>query len=313
MKADRPAADPASRRTGRVPRWLRRTLFWSTGPVVGYALVGAWLAWMFLHPMRQRGRGTPADYGLSFEPVTLTTPDGVKLAAWYVPCAGAQAGVVVCHGYGASRRYVTGLLPFLHRAGFAVISFDFRGMGESGGRFCSFGQCEKEDVRTASRYLRAHAGVGPGQVGALGLSMGGAAAIMAAAEDADIGAVVADCAFARLDQMVPQRFARFGRAGPPLACCTQWWGERLAGFSVSSVSPVAVAARLSPRPLLLIHGEADTHTPPAHSRELYAAARDPKELWIVPGAGHAGCYDTARDEYERRVTHFFRQALLLRR
>jgi fermentation-respiration switch protein FrsA (DUF1100 family) len=302
----------ASVRPIRLTRWLRRILFWAAAPAVGYALVGAWLAWMFLHPPRQRGQGSPADYDLAYEPVTLTAPDGVKLAAWYVPCAGARAGVVVCHGYGASRRYLTDLLPFLHRAGFAVVSFDFRAMGESGGRFCSFGEYEKEDVRTAVRYLRGRAGLGPGRVGALGLSMGGAAAIMAAVEDFDIGAVVADSAFARLDEMVPQRFTRLGHAGPALACCTQWWGERLAGFSVGTVSPAAAAAKLSPRPLLLIHGEADTHTSAAQSRELYAAAREPKELWIVPGAEHAACYDTARAEYERRVTHLFREALLPR-
>jgi uncharacterized protein len=298
------------RRSSRLPRWLRRALFWGSGAAVGYLLLGAGVAWMFLHPPRARGHGTPADYGLAYEPVTLTAPDGVKLAGWYVPCAGARAGIVLCHGYGASRRFVTGLLPFLHRAGFAVITFDFRGEGESGGRFCSFGQCEKEDVRTAVRYLRVHAGVGSGHVGALGLSLGGAAAIMAAAEDPDIGAVVADSAFARLDEMVPQRLGHLGFAGPLLACCTQWWGERMAGFSVAAVAPAAVAAQISPRPLLLIHGEADSHTPPAQSKELYAAAHEPKQLWIVPGAEHVGCYDTAREEYERRVTQFFREALL---
>src|SRR5207302_614737 len=122
--------------SGRLPRWVGRVLFWSAAPVIAYSVVGAWLAWMFLHPPRQRGHGTPADYGLSFEPVTLTTPDGVKLAAWYVPRADAHAGIVLCHGYGASRQYVAGLIPFLHRAGFAVVAFDFRGMGGSGGRFC---------------------------------------------------------------------------------------------------------------------------------------------------------------------------------
>ena len=86
----------------------------------------------------------------------------------------------------------------------------------------------------------------------------------------------------------------------------------MAGFSVRSVAPADDAARLSPRPLLLIHGALDTHTPPSQSEELYAAAHEPKQLWIVPGAGHAGCYDTATREYERRVTHFFRQALLTR-
>jgi uncharacterized protein len=310
MKAFPLPANAGDRRTPRVPRWLRRVLFWGSGPVIGYALVGVSLAWMFIHPSRQRGHGTPADYGLAFEPVTLAAPDGVKLAAWYVPCPGARAGIVVCHGYRASRRYLTGLLPFLHRAGFAVISFDFRSMGESGGRTCSFGQCEREDVRTAVRYLREHAGIEPGRVGAYGLSMGGAAAIMAAAEEPDIGAVVADCAFARLGEMVTQRFTPLGRVGPSLACCTQWWGERLAGFSASTVAPADVVAQIAPRPLLLIHGEADSHTPPAQSKEIYAAAHEPKQLWLVPGAEHAGCYDTARDEYERRVSHFFREALL---
>src|SRR5205823_4318392 len=99
--------------------------------------------------------------------------DGVKLAAWYVPCAGARAAVVVCHGYRASRQDVAGLLPFLHRAGFATVALDFRGNGASEGSLCSFGRAEKEDVRTAVRYLRAHAGIGAGKVGALGLSMGG--------------------------------------------------------------------------------------------------------------------------------------------
>ena len=53
---------------------------------------------------------------LRYEPITLTTPDGVKLAAWYVPCTGARAGIVVCHGYHANRQGVASLLPFLHQA-----------------------------------------------------------------------------------------------------------------------------------------------------------------------------------------------------
>src|SRR5258708_18121186 len=116
MKAAVIEARPAKGRSGRLPRWVGRVLFWSAAPVIGYVVVGAWLAWMFLHPPRQRGHGSPADYGLAFEPVTLTAPDGVKLAGWYVPCAGAHAGIVVCHGYGASRKIRKGLVPSLHPA-----------------------------------------------------------------------------------------------------------------------------------------------------------------------------------------------------
>jgi uncharacterized protein len=293
----------------RLRRWIGRAMFWSGGAAAGFTLVGAGLAWSFLHPARVRGRGTPADVGLKYEALTLAAPDGVRLVAWHVPRPGAKAGVVVCHGYRANRQDVTSLLPFLHRAGFEVVTFDFRAMGESGGQQCSFGHSEKDDVRTAVRFLRQR-GIRPGRVGVLGLSMGGSSAIMAAAEDAEIGAVVADSAFARLDDMVLQRFSRLGLAGTPLAGCTRWWAERFTGFPASAVAPVKAAALIAPRPLLLIHGEADAYTPISQSRALLAAAREPKELWAVPDAPHVGCHATAPEEYERRVAAFFKDALL---
>lgn len=290
-------------------RWAGRVAFWSGGAVAGFVLLGAGLAWTFLHPGRTRGRGTPADLGLKYETVTLTAPDGVRLVAWHVPRQGAKAGVVVCHGYRANRQDVTSMLPFLHRAGFAVVTFDFRAMGESEGQRCSFGHSEKDDVRTAVQFLRQQ-GIGAGRVGVLGLSMGGSSAIMAAAEDPDIGAVVADSAFARLDEMVLQRFSGLGPAGAPLAGCTRWWAERITGFPASAVAPVNAAAKLAPRPLLLIHGEADVYTPISQSRALYDAAGAPRELWAVPDAPHVGSHYSAPEEYERRVAAFFRQALL---
>jgi uncharacterized protein len=256
------------------------------------------------------GTGTPADLGLTYERVTLSAPDGVRLAAWYVPCRGARAGIVVCHGYRACRQYTQWLLPLLHHAGFAVMTFDFRGMGESGGSTCSFGSLEKEDVRAAVHDLRQRAGLGLGKVGVWGHSLGGAAAILAAADDRDIGAVVTDSAFARLDQMVRQRFSGLGAPGVPLADCTRWWAERMCGFSAGTVAPASVVARISPRPLMIIHGEADSYTPSSHAKTLYAAAAGPKQLWIVPGASHTSCHSKDPGEYERRVSAFFGQALL---
>src|SRR5262249_16107129 len=161
--------------------------------------------------------------------LTLTAPDGVRLAAWFVPSPGAHAGVVVCHGYRASRRTTAWILPILHRAGFTVLSLDFGGMGDSGERACGFGRAEKEEVGTAVRLVKGRAGLGNGRVGVWGHSMGGAAAVLAAAVDPAIGAVVVDSGFARLDQMVRQRFRLLGRIGGPLASCTRWWAERLCG------------------------------------------------------------------------------------
>ncbi len=297
---------PASRRR----RWLRRLAWYGGISGAGYLLLGAGLAWAFLHPSRTRGQGTPRDLGLDYEPIQMTAPDGVMLSGWYVPCRGARAGVVVCHGYRGCRQFIAWPLPFLHQAGLAVVSFDFPGMGESGAGTCSFGHTEKEDIKVAVRFLQEKAGIASGHVGVLGHSMGGAAAILAAAEEPAIGAVVADSAFARLDQMVGERFRRLGRAAEPLAGCTRWWAERLCGFAAGDVSPAAVVAKIAPRPLLIIHGEADTYTPASQARALYAAAAEPKQLWIVPQATHVNCHQVAKEEYERRVTTFFRRALL---
>ena len=51
--------------------------------------------------------------------------------------------------------------------------------------------------------------------------------------------------------------------------------------------PNEAAARIAPVPLLVVHGDKDLYFPPDHAQQLYDAAREPKELWIVPGFGHA--------------------------
>ncbi len=71
-----------------------------------------------------------------------------------------------------------------------------------------------------------------------------------------------------------------------------------------------VVAQIAPRPLLIIHGAEDREVPAAHSERNHAAAKAPKELWIVPGAAHAQSREIAGAEYERRVVAFFRQHLL---
>jgi fermentation-respiration switch protein FrsA (DUF1100 family) len=72
---------------------------------------------------------------------------------------------------------------------------------------------------------------------------------------------------------------------------------------------VWVVGRISPRPLLLIHGEEDETVPVRHAQLLFDAAGDPKQLWRLPGVGHVGAYFADRPEYVRRVTAFFSDAL----
>ena len=121
--------------------------------------------------------------------------------------------------------------------------------------------------------------------------------------------MVADCPYASLDHAVRQHFVGFGTLGSLLYPPTRWFGERMIGHSVADVSPLRVVARIAPRPLLLIHGMADDTIPPHDSQLLYDAAGQPKQLWLVPGAAHVGSHLARPAEYERRVSHFFANAL----
>ena len=93
-------------------------------------------------------------------------------------------------------------------------------------------------------------------------------------------------------------------ADPVMALMARRSGARLADFR-----PVTAVARLAPRPLLLIHGDSDASVPVEHGHRLYAAAGDPKDLWVLPGVGHVGGYFADRAAYVERVIDFFDRSL----
>src|SRR5882724_8290423 len=145
---------------------------------------------------------------------------------------------------------------------------------------------------------------------ALGESMGAGIALQSAAADPRIEAVVAEASFASM------REAAYDYAGlrkypllrktllSPFSWTLLYRGEKLAGFPVAEVSPVkAVAVRTFP--VLLICDEKDEALPCRHSEMIYAAARGPKQLWVVPGAFHTAAYGFFPEEFRRRVLSFF--------
>lgn len=271
---------------------------------------GYWLAaWIYLHPMRESVNLTPSDTGLPFETISLTTSDGVRLVGWMIPADAPRGLVVLCHGYLSQRGSVLGLAPELHKAGYTCVMFDFRRHGESGGDMSTLGHLERRDLIAALDYaerLPGHAGM---PIGVLGISMGGAVAIMVAAEDRRVLAVVSDSAYADLggavNAFLRRSFGPFSFLGTPI----KWIGERQIGRRASDVSPEKTASKLSPRPLLLIHGDEDVTVPVRDAERIFAAAREPKELWRLPNVHHVGAFGAANVEYTRRVVRFFNQTL----
>ncbi len=242
----------------------------------------------------------PSDLGLDYEVVRFTTGDGITLSGWFIPAAReTKTAVVVLHGFTGNRLpELAGFVPWLQRH-HHVLQFDFRGHGESGASPVTMGSRERRDIAAAVEFLQAR-GLGP--IALFGVSMGAAAAILAA-PDLPVAAVVADAAYARVSHPIANRMREQGWPLPAL-------GSRAivaaAALRIRSrlASPIEAVARIAPRALLVIAPTADRLISWRQSLALYEAARQPKELFVVTGAEHGGTYATDPEGYQRRVLDF---------
>jgi uncharacterized protein len=140
--------------------------------------------------------------------------------------------------------------------------------------------------------------------------MGGAAVICAAARCQRIRAVVSEAAFASLDAAMRRRVNLcFGPFASSVAASCSRIGEQNYGLKLDDVAPEREIAAISPRPILLIQDSLDVLCTRQESERLYAAAKQPKERWIVPGAPHTYASTVAPAEYERRISRFFQDAI----
>jgi len=251
---------------------------------------------------------TPFEFDVPYDAVSFPTSDGSILRGWWLRRPASNRVVIACGGYRGRRADLLGISAALWRDGNNVLVFDYRGHGELVGTPVTLGYQEMQDLLAGVAYTKSR--VPDAAIGVLGYSMGGAVAIMGAARCPDIGAVVADSPFARQREAIDLHMRRVLHVphGFVLALVDLLLG-RLRGYHFKDVEPLSEVGLLSPRPLLLIHGEADSMTDPRDSATLYAAAGEPKELWSSPGIEHCGTYFADRPAYVARVSAFFRRSL----
>jgi fermentation-respiration switch protein FrsA (DUF1100 family) len=253
---------------------------------------------------------TPKDFGMDYEDVSLTTSDGLKLAAWYVPSKNGAA-VIVQHGYRNTREGVIDYAQFLSKHAYGVLMIEARGHGVSEGETISFGKKEALDIRAGLDYLLARQEFDPERIGALGVSQGGVTILLATAQYPEIHAVVADSAYASLQEEIAVGVKTFTGLDPfPFAPLIQFFAESEAHMKASEVAPINHIAEIAPRPLYLIQGGADTVIPTNSGQRLYDAAGNPKELWFDEKLGHSQAESTYPAEYEKRIVGFFDEYLL---
>jgi dipeptidyl aminopeptidase/acylaminoacyl peptidase len=290
-------------------RSLLRRLLTAVGAAFGLAgfvaLVGEYGHRQIIHAHRNDFRDDPTRWGLSAaEEIDVTARDGIRIHSWLFCSPTAEASVIVLHGHGGNKHTCLPLAHFLYPR-YNVLMLDHRGHGESDGVRTTIGYEERLDVHGAVDLLLER-GLGP--VGIYGMSMGGATAILAAAEDPRIVAVVADSPYARLRWAVQQSAVLRGYPSfltPAIAylgCLTTALHLR---YRMQSFDPVEVVERIAPRPLLLMHGQEDEVVPVASAHALFDRAGEPKELWLIDDMKHCKALEEAYEPFKEKVVGFF--------
>lgn len=257
------------------------------------------------YPDRNDGK-TPISYNLKFDWVQFPSSDGILLKGWYIPADGSARGTIVyVHGLNRTRIEMLPNAVFGHSVGYNGLLFDLRHQGASGGTVTTLGYQERLDVEAAVRYaLEQEHAAGP--VIVWGVSMGAAAALMAAAETPDISGVIADSSFDSMLATMRHHLRLFLHLpGFPISDEVAYWVAWRGHFHASDFNLVDAVERIGGRPILFIAVAGDRRMPPAIAWKLYAHARSPlKQIVILPGRRHGEGFNEARAPYESAVTGF---------
>lgn len=239
---------------------------------------------------------------LPVQPVAIPTPDGVDVHGWLVNGQQGSGAVLLVHSIRSNRVEMLSRARFLNSAGYHVLLIDLQAHGETAGKRITFGSLESENVEAAVNYLRQT--LPNERIGAIGVSLG-AAAIVLAKHDLRLNAVILESLHPTIEEAVENRLRLF--LGEPGTLFLPLLLAQISFFTDTTVDELSPIARINDMsaPLLIIAGTHDQHTTVPETERLFAAAREPKELWMVSGAGHFNMHEYAGKVYEQEVLGFF--------
>jgi hypothetical protein len=229
---------------------------------------------------------TPANWGFKFETIDFKSGDGTPLHGWFIPTRNdkAKATVVFSHGNAGSMGHHLGFIMWLAEAGYNVVMYDYRGFGKSGGTVDRRGMIN--DVKAAFSYAGKRKDVDSNRLVSYGHSLGGAKSVTALGETPVKGlrAVVIDGAFASYQKMALVIGGQLG-----------------ASLVTDELAPKDFVRKLSPVPLLVVHGTRDEVVPVSQGRQLFETARQPKTLFEVKTGHHGDSLSRDHGEFRKRM------------
>jgi uncharacterized protein len=298
----------ASRRPARV----RRVIMLALGAILLCAvlLIAAVIAVGLL-----LSAPTPAIVGaaptdIPIESVSIASDSGATLRGWFVPGQPGVGAVVLLHGVHANRLAMLRRARLFHAEGFAVLLFDFQAHGESTGARITFGHREGQDAAAAIAYVRAR--LPNERVGAIGSSLGGAAALLGPAP-LDVDALVLESVYSDITAAIENRIiAVLGPIGaivaPPTTALFKLVLPPFLGVSAADLRPIDRIGQVR-APILVAGGILDDRTSIVETRMMFAHANEPKQLWVVASARHVDLEGFAPAEYRNHVLAFMIETL----
>lgn len=249
---------------------------------------------------------------LNVSNVEFESGSGSRIHAWLMRGRAGVGAVLLLHGDGSNRTSMEGRAKFLQAKGFTVLAPDFQAQGESPGEHVTYGALESLDAAAGIAYLREI--VPAERVGVIGVSMGGAAALLGTGPLV-VDAFVLESVYPTIREAVRDRlgtwFGPFGMIGRLLASPVIGFVSSQNGVTEAQLQPIMHIGSIR-APLLLLSGTEDHYTPIAEAESLYAHAPSPKTFWAVDGAGHEDLHAYGPAEYERRVGDFLETNLRTR-
>jgi pimeloyl-ACP methyl ester carboxylesterase len=288
-------------------RWIRLAAFAALVSLCFYIMIDIGLAWMYVHELTSPGCfGSPQPLSRhpGYQAIVLNPKDGIALDAWFYPPENSVA-LLALGGPGGALGDRLPPVEFLLDQGYGVLQVGSRACARPPSTV-TLGANELADAQAGLEFLAAQPKVE--RIGVFGYSMGGATAIRLAARQPQIRSVVAEGGYFNLGKDIIE-------PGLPKPIPEELLLYTIAGFfwirsgeNPFQVSPIDDLPQISPRPLLLIYGE---HELAGGRGDLQsAAARQPKEIWVVPGGGHGQNHLVRPAEYQDRILRFFEESLL---
>lgn len=279
--------------------------------VMAIVVLSGYKSWGLLHPDKKPLDTFSANIVPEYRDISFKGTDSkIILKGWLFQSNKSDKAVIMVHSYGSNRlefgiETVDLIKEFLNK-GYTVFTFDLRNSGESGGKDCSFGYNEKEDVKAAIKYVSSQ---GAKHITLMGFSTGASAAILAAAESDRVDAVIADSPYSDLHTYFLENLDKWTNMPAFPFNRTITLGIEITGsIDAASASPVSVMTAENPSHLMLIHAKEDPLIPVLNSIELYqkysALNSSGAEFWQTEGEGHADGFTQNKDEYLSKVFAF---------